>query len=101
QNDPYSLHKYLYAHADPVNRIDPSGNADFTAIGQLVVTFVQGTIRSGGALANSIAYGRISFTLYKAYTAAESFLFYAEVAGVTIGALGVIAQGMDSMAERL
>ena len=24
-NDPYSLHKYLYAHANPVNHIDPSG----------------------------------------------------------------------------
>ena len=23
--DPYSLHKYLYAHANPVNMIDPSG----------------------------------------------------------------------------
>ena len=23
--DPLSLHKYLYAHADPVNRVDPSG----------------------------------------------------------------------------
>lgn len=28
QNDPLSLHKYLYCHADPVNRIDPSGNFD-------------------------------------------------------------------------
>ncbi|HEY5914357.1 MAG TPA: LamG-like jellyroll fold domain-containing protein [Verrucomicrobiae bacterium] len=29
QEDALSLHKYLYAHADPVNRIDPSGNTDF------------------------------------------------------------------------
>jgi RHS repeat-associated protein len=28
-NDPASLHKYLYAGGDPVNRIDPSGRADF------------------------------------------------------------------------
>jgi RHS repeat-associated protein len=26
--DPASLHKYLYANGDPVNRIDPSGRAD-------------------------------------------------------------------------
>jgi RHS repeat-associated protein len=25
QNDPQSLHKYLYTHADPVNAIDPTG----------------------------------------------------------------------------
>jgi hypothetical protein len=30
-NDPQSLHKYLYTHADPVNGIDPSGL--FTAVG--------------------------------------------------------------------
>lgn len=27
--EPASLHKYLYCQADPVNRIDPSGNTDF------------------------------------------------------------------------
>ena len=27
-NDPASLHRYLYASCDPVNRIDPSGEAD-------------------------------------------------------------------------
>lgn len=26
QQDPLSLHKYLFCHADPVNRIDPSGH---------------------------------------------------------------------------
>jgi hypothetical protein len=30
QADPLSLHKYLYAHADPVNNVDPSGNLTTT-----------------------------------------------------------------------
>ncbi len=35
--DPLSLHKYLYAQDNPVNRIDPSGNVDFS-IGSLQVS---------------------------------------------------------------
>jgi hypothetical protein len=31
-NDPASLHKYLYASADPVDRIDPSGNEDLASL---------------------------------------------------------------------
>ena len=31
-SDPVSLHKYLYANADPVNGMDPSGN--MTSIGE-------------------------------------------------------------------
>jgi RHS repeat-associated protein len=34
-NDPQSLHKYLYTHADPVNGIDPSGEFIGVAIGGL------------------------------------------------------------------
>ena len=32
-HSPQSLHKYLYASADAVNRVDPSGNEDFTIVG--------------------------------------------------------------------
>ncbi len=35
--DPVSRHRYLYAHADPVNSIDPSGTTTLTEL-----TFVQG-----------------------------------------------------------
>ena len=31
--DPLSLHKYLYASANPVNRIDPSGHDDMAGVG--------------------------------------------------------------------
>ncbi len=31
-NDPGSLHKYLYANADPINRTDPSGNVSVGGI---------------------------------------------------------------------
>src|SRR5439155_7946852 len=32
QSDPISLHRYLYADADPVNGIDPSGNMTVTEV---------------------------------------------------------------------
>ena len=36
--DPQSLHRYTYAHADPINKIDPSG--EFTLIEVLLVTVI-------------------------------------------------------------
>jgi len=33
-SDPVTLHKYLYANADPVNNIDPSGNFSITGFSQ-------------------------------------------------------------------
>ncbi|MDR0604678.1 MAG: hypothetical protein LBG80_10285, partial [Bacteroidales bacterium] len=32
-NDPLSLHKYLYSHADPVNGVDPSGYSFLSLVG--------------------------------------------------------------------
>ena len=43
-SDPHSLHKYLYAHADPVNRIDPSGH--FSLIEISIVGAINSTLRS-------------------------------------------------------
>jgi RHS repeat-associated protein len=41
-DDPQSLHKYAYAHCDPVNNIDPTG--EFTAVQILVVSAIVGVI---------------------------------------------------------
>ena len=39
--DPVSLHKYLYANADPINNTDPSGNMTMTeAIGSLAIAAI-------------------------------------------------------------
>jgi RHS repeat-associated protein len=47
-SDPQSLHKYLYAHADPVNGTDPSGK--FTLIELLVVNgAITGPLRAQDA----------------------------------------------------
>lgn len=38
-SDPLSLHKYLYANANPANRIDPSGNTTLAELNQTFATF--------------------------------------------------------------
>jgi len=52
--DPQSLHKYLYCHANPINATDPSGNLiDFSISGLLTNIFIRATtlwIIYGGAI---------------------------------------------------
>ena len=44
QTEPLSLHKYLYAHANPVNRIDPSGR--FSVMEINIVRAIQWSLRT-------------------------------------------------------
>jgi RHS repeat-associated protein len=43
---PRTLHRYLYASQDPVNRVDPTGELDFTAGGQLGTVAVHNSLQS-------------------------------------------------------
>jgi RHS repeat-associated protein len=54
--DPLSLHRYLYAHSDPVNRADPSGNFDISIAGLTVSFSVQSVLLgiAGGALLSAV-----------------------------------------------
>ncbi len=67
--DPQSLHKYLYCHANPVNAIDPSGMF-LTYIGQLITWAIQGIVRAKDAI--------VSFTVraYLTVSAMVSQLIY-------------------------
>ncbi len=44
KEDPLSLNKYMYCHADPVIRADPSGKADYTLLSVLAGTAIGATI---------------------------------------------------------
>jgi len=86
QNDPLSLHKYLFAHADPVNRIDPSGNVDFSQ-GSLTAS-----ISKAAGLAANIAWrvaplgNRVTIILYES------------VSGTTfVGGAGLLVGGKFTM----
>ncbi|MCS6897217.1 MAG: RHS repeat-associated core domain-containing protein, partial [Nitrospira sp.] len=54
--DPISLHRYLYANADPVNRLDPTGRE--TLAGQLTIGGIWGSLATVQAPAISMAYIR-------------------------------------------
>ena len=47
-SDPASLHRYLYASGDPVNRMDPGGREDFSLTGVLAATSIANSL--GGIL---------------------------------------------------
>jgi RHS repeat-associated protein len=55
-NDPQSLHKYLYAHGDPINGIDPSGNMSVgTCMASIGIGMGIGAI--SGGIYGSLRYG--------------------------------------------
>ncbi|MGH2272881.1 RHS repeat-associated core domain-containing protein, partial [Anaerohalosphaeraceae bacterium U12dextr] len=52
--DPQSLHKYLYCHANPVNGVDPSGMAgDFTLVGLMMTMTIITILASCPNIANA------------------------------------------------
>ena len=51
-SDPVSLHKYMYANADPVRYTDPTGNMSFASIG--ATTSIMGVLASTSIVGYSI-----------------------------------------------
>lgn len=80
--DPQSLHKYAYAHCDPVNGIDPSGEFSLTEL-LFVATIV-------GLLAAQVA-GTITY--YRGGTSSQ--IFEAQIKWFLIGfSVGALAYGV-------
>ena len=78
RSDPMSLHKYLYAHADPVGMIDPSGHFSMVEVQQAV--FVTGTL-ARIALPNV---ARFSITLTQRIAASILRPFFAMVGAIPL-----------------
>ncbi|HEV8486394.1 MAG TPA: RHS repeat-associated core domain-containing protein, partial [Blastocatellia bacterium] len=101
-SDPVSLHKYLYANADPANGTDPSGQ--FTIAEFAVATAVRATI---GALAGILVNGINNYALGKRFFdgAAGAAAFGAAalplsiafpILGVVLASLGVVGSGVSA-----
>jgi hypothetical protein len=58
-SDPLSLHKYLYAHADPVNMVDPSGHESIISVNSSIAIGLRITAQVGIRVA--AAYDRVEW----------------------------------------
>ena len=86
-SDPSSLHRYLYAAADPVNNLDPTGN--FTIVGITINLSIRSILTS---MATGALFGAV-FGALDAYFAEESVLGGAlsgAIFGAFLGPLGRI-----------
>ena len=83
-DDPQSLHKYAYTHADPVNGIDPSGL--FTLIGIMKTLTIWSGIGaiSGGAI-SGIAARSAGLSWQQTFTSMRFGALYGGLAGFALG----------------
>jgi RHS repeat-associated protein len=92
QNDPVSLHKYLYAGANPVDRHDPNGNLfEDISIAQAVQYVLIGiNILSG--ITNTYRFVGDAFTAYGAFSAGDMWNgTFALVSAVAHGGLAALS----------
>jgi RHS repeat-associated protein len=93
--DPLSLHKYLYAHNNPVNGIDPSGHSfilEFTissAIRGSIAAFTAGSISAGYSYAKGATAGAALANGLKT-AGIVGFSFVSPLAAVSLGAGGLM-----------
>jgi hypothetical protein len=72
-SDPITLHRYLYAGADPIQNSDPSG-LDFSVTGLLSVSGIRQTIHTG------VGYLNAAFRVYNFTSKLLQILEYAQLA---------------------
>jgi hypothetical protein len=73
QEEPLSLHKYLYCQANPINLTDPTGHDG--ELGSLMTTIAIQTM----------CFARTAVTVYTAYTEAENIVDAVQIAAVVAG----------------
>jgi RHS repeat-associated protein len=99
-SDPASLHKYLYANANPIAYDDPSGNFSFgemgsvlDSIGSLARMVVPSVIQRFGTT--------IAFNIFRASFVAEKALLWLDIGTAIVGGTLFVADSVDRMAENL
>ena len=90
-SDPITLHKYLYANADPANNIDPSGN--FSLGGLMSAINVQGVL-------TTVSVASSAFSLYGAATDEDGLTAKEAGFAILIAAAGPAAGKLMSLIGR-
>ena len=88
--DPQSLHKYLYCHANPVNGVDPTGR-EFSLTGMLITASISGLLSS--TLVGTYGYAKGWSARQIAKMAGYAFLTGAVAGAFAYGAAAAIAAG--------
>jgi len=94
--DPQSLHKYLYCHANPVNGIDPSGMMEFSLTGTLKSISIGAVISSAiGATIGGLAGGYFHILQNQSFEGIWKSIglsaLYGALLGAILGGLGAIS----------
>jgi RHS repeat-associated protein len=96
--DPPTLHRYLYAGQDPVNKADPTGKEETGLTGQLIGVGIQAVI-SGIAL-GALEYYKTRDFNRALYAGGKGFIIGAVIGGVFLGVrLYLAARAAAALAE--
>lgn len=99
QEDPLSLHKYLYCQGNPVNGRDPSGHEDLSSI----VTTMGAIGRVAGMTYSAVsgAYLSASIALAPVAQATINTIFWVDAITTTVGAAAVVLPEVLNLAADL
>ena len=86
--DPQTLHKYLYCHADPINFTDPTGQMEFTFAGLMTSIRIGATVGGLSGATIGATRGAIKGGLQGAMAGAWNGFLWGAAAGASIGAGG-------------
>jgi RHS repeat-associated protein len=76
-NDPLSLHKYLYAGGDPIDRLDPSGRDFLDTLGAAAISV--GSLANQTAIVTTTVLGSVYINLYRVPEVIETASSYLTV----------------------